>query len=420
MSQSIRIYKLLANHKLFNKKIHFGLERIKLALSRLGHPEKKLSNVIQVIGSDGKYTLLTSLKFFIEANNQTVATHISPSLQDIKERFWIGDRYLTHSEIRKTIKVIEKLKIPLTIFEVLTLVFIINVAKENNNFVILEAGCGWRLDSNNIIDFPLIQSVVNINKQHLRLLKAKNLNDVIYEKVGFLSQFSNIYVGRQKTKVLKRIKHLLKNNSSQINYSKSWKLVKKKNGYFYKDKKTIIKLNTKYIYSRGLLNNLCLAIKISLDLKIDKKIIVEALPEIRYTGRIDYLDKGKLTKKLYKNEKILLDGCHSEISGANLYNYLKTLKVPIYGIWAMTKNKNPDSFLKQFKGIFKKIITIPIENESSSVSNKLLFKITKENNYEADISINLDDALKKISSKENKIICVFGSLYLCGNVLNKN
>ena len=86
----------------------------------------------------------------------------------------------------------------------------------------------------------------------------------------------------------------------------------------------------------------------------------------------------------------------------------------------MTKNKNPDSFLKQFKGIFKKIITIPIENESSSVSNKLLFKITKENNYEADISINLDDALKKISSKENKIICVFGSLYLCGNVLNKN
>ena len=25
----------------------------------------------------------------------------------------------------------------------------------------------------------------------------------------------------------------------------------------------------------------------------------------------------------------------------------------------MTKNKNPDKFIKQFKGIFKKIITIP-------------------------------------------------------------
>ena len=25
-----------------------------------------------------------------------------------------------------------------------------------------------------------------------------------------------------------------------------------------------------------------------------------------------------------------------------------------------------------------------------------------------------------VSSKEKKIICVFGSLYLCGNILNKN
>ena len=32
----------------------------------------------------------------------------------------------------------------------------------------------------------------------------------------------------------------------------------------------------------------------------------------------------------------------------------------------MMKNKEPDLFIKQFKGIFKKIITIPIENEQGS------------------------------------------------------
>ena len=74
----------------------------------------------------------------------------------------------------------------------------------------MEAGCGWRLDSNNVINFPLAQAVVNINKQHLRLLKARNLNDVIYEKVSSLSDFTKIYVGKQKPKVLKRIKQLLK------------------------------------------------------------------------------------------------------------------------------------------------------------------------------------------------------------------
>ena len=29
----------------------------------------------------------------------------------------------------------------------------------------------------------------------------------------------------------------------------------------------------------------------------------------------------------------------------------------------MMKNKEPDLFIKQFKRIFKKIITVPIENE---------------------------------------------------------
>ena len=127
-----------------------------------------------------------------------------------------------------------------------------------------------------------------------------------------------------------------------------------------------------------------------------------------------------MIKKIKKNEKLIIDGCHSETSAKNLANYLRTLKVPIYGIWGMTKNKDPNIFIKQFKGIFKKIITLPIENENASLSNKLLSQIAKKNNYKTEISNNIDQALKIISSKEKKIICIFGSLYLCGNFLNKN
>ena len=379
-----------------------------------------MSNVIQIIGSDGKFSVLSALKFFIEGNNQTVSTHVSPSLRDIKERFWMGENYLTHSEIRSTIKIIENLKIPLTIYEVLTLIFIINASKKNNDYCILEAGALWKLDSNNVIDFPIKQIIVNINKQHLNFLKKKTLNEVIKQKVGFLNQFTNIHIGKQKPYVLKKIKQLLEKNNSNIRYSSSWKLIKFKNNFFYKDKKIKIKLNTKYIHSKGLLDNLCLAINIALDLKINKKIIAKVIPKIRYPARIDYLDNGKLSKKIFKNERILIDGCHSETSGQNLYNYLRTLKIPIYGIWAMTKNKDPDKFIKQFKGIFKKIITIPIENEPAALSNQLLFKIANKNKYNSEISKSFEEALKKITSEEKKIICCFGSLYSAGNILNKN
>jgi len=420
MSQSINLYNQLAKNKLFSKSVNFDLKRIKLILQKLNHPEKKLKNVINIIGSDGKYSLLTSLKYFIEANHQKTSAYISPSLKDIRERFWMGNNFLSYKEIKKTVKIIEKQKINLTIFEVLTVIFVLNAAKRNNDYNLIEAGALFAKDSTNLFDFPRIQTVVNINKQHLNFLKKKTLNEVIYQKVGFLSNFTNIYIGKQNSLVLKKIKKLLKRNNSSIQYSNSWKLIKLNNSFFYKDKKIKIKLNTKYIHSKGLLENLCLAIKIALDLKIDKKIIAKTIPKIKLEARIDYIIKGKLTKKIHKNEKLLIDGCHSETSGKNLANYLRTLKIPIYGIWAMTKNKDPDKFIKQFKGIFRKIITIPIENESASLSNKLLLKIAKKNNYNSETSKSFEEALKKIASRERKIVCVFGSLYLCGNILNKN
>ena len=420
MSRSINLYNQLANHKLFSKTVNFGLKRIKLALDLLGHPEKKLKNVISVIGESGKFTTLFTLKSFIEANNQKVTTHISPSLRDIRERFYMGGKYLSHKEIEKTVKQIEKLNIPLTVFECLTLVYILNASQTNADYNIQETGALWRLDSNNIIDFPRLQICTNINKQHLNFLKRKTLNEVIKEDVGFLSNFTNIYIGKQSPHVLKKIKMHLKNNKSKIIYPNTWKLIKKGNQYYYKDKKFKIKLNTKNVYSKGMFENVCLAIKVALDLNIDKKAIRKTLPSLSFEGRFQYLNKGKIKNKLNRNEFIMIDGAHATTDAKNLAAYLKKNKLPKYGIWAMTKNKEPNSFIKQFKGLFKKVVTMPIENEKNSVTANELYKIAIKNNFKAAKSNNFTGALKTISSKEKKLIVCFGSLYNCGNILNKN
>ena len=74
---------------------------------------------------------------------------------------------------------------------------IINASKINADYNIQETGALWRLDSNNICDFPIIQICTNINKQHLNFLKRKTLDGVIREDVGYLSNFTNIYIGKQ-------------------------------------------------------------------------------------------------------------------------------------------------------------------------------------------------------------------------------
>ena len=420
MSLSNVIYNQLANHKLFNKRIKFGLKRIKLALSKLNYPEKKLNNVISILGESGKFTTLFSLKSFIEANGQTVSTYISPSIQDIRERFYMGKRYLTHKEIKNTIKEVERLKIPLTIYEVLTLIYVINASKQNVDYHLIETGALWKHDCGNIFDFPLAQIVVNINLQHKIFLKKKTLDEIIQEDVGYLNNFTNIYIGKQTPYVLKKIRGHLKKNKSNINYPNNWSLIKKNNIYFYQDKKNKIKLNTKNVYSKGMFENVGHAIKIALDLKISKKVIEKTLPNLKFPGRFNYLKNGKIKKKLHKNESIMIDGAHAPADAKNLYNYLKRLKLPKYGIWAMTKNKEPDLFIKELKNIFHKIVTIPIENEKSSLTANQLNKIAIKNKINSEECKNLNDALKKISSNEKKIIVCFGSLYNCGNILNKN
>ena len=165
----------------------------------------------------------------------------------------------------------------------------------------------------------------------MNFLKKKTLNEVIKEDVGYLSNFTNIYIGKQLPNVLRKIKTRLKNNKSKIIYPNSWKLTKKDSQYFYQDEKCKIKLNTKNVYSRGMFENVCLAIKVALDLDIDKKTIQKTLPLLSFEGRFQYLNKGKIKKKLHKNEMIMIDGAHATADAKNLAAYLKIPVVTLFG-----------------------------------------------------------------------------------------
>ena len=74
----------------------------------------------------------------------------------------------------------------------------------------------------------------------------------------------------------------------------------------------------------------------------------------------------------------MIDGAHATTDAKNLASYLKNVKIPKYGIWAMTKNKDPDLFIKQLKGIFKKVVTMSIKSELNSVSANQLYKVASK------------------------------------------
>ena len=418
LSQSTNLFKNL--QKRYSRRINLDLKRIQKVLTSLAFPHLELRNPINVLGSDGKMSTLTSLKYFLEAHKKSITTFTSPHLYDIRHRFWLKNKYITLKEIKKYTKLVEATNLKLTLFELLTCVYILAAKNQKKiNYHLIEAGLLFKKDSTNLWADPKAQIITNINFQHQDWVKPKTLEEICRQKLDSLSQNTTIYVGKQLPKTLKIIKNILKDNKSKQIYATSFKVKKIKDHYFYQDKKNIIPIKSKTIHSEGLINNLSLAIKVALDFGVPKKIIIKTIPKIQFEGRVQYLVVGKFKKLLNLNEKLLIDGCHSIASAMNLHNYLKTLKEPIYGIWGMQKNKLPHQFIKSFDQIFKKIITVTIPNEPNALKATELKKIGKKY-VPTSAADNIQTALKQISSKEKKTIVIFGSLYLVGAVLGKN
>ena len=417
MSHSI-LYKHL--QKRYSRRINLNLERIQNVLATLAFPHLELEHPINILGSDGKMSTLTSLKYFFEAHKKNVTTFTSPHLYDVRHRFWLKNRYITLKEIKKYTKIIESTGLQLTLFELLTCVYILAAKKQKNiHYHLVEAGLLFKKDSTNLWTEPRAQVVTNINFQHQDWVKPKTLTEICRQKLDSLSQNSTIYIAKQQPKTLKIIKNILKKNNSKKIYSSEFSITKERNYYVYKDQKYKIPILSKTIHSEGLINNLALAIKVALDFGIPKKIIIKTIPKIQFEGRVQYLTKGKLKKLLKPQEQLLIDGCHSMASAGNLYNYLKTLKTPIYGVWGMQKNKLPDQFIKSFNKIFKKIITVTIPDEPNALKGEELRSISQKY-MPTDTAHSIQLALKQLTSTEKKIIVVFGSLYFIGEVLRKN
>ena len=414
------LYKKL--QKQYSRRINLDLKRINLALNKLNNIHKLIQNPINVIGSDGKYSTLKSLQCFIEENGDKISSFTSPHLYDVRHRFWLKNKFISTKEIKKNIKIIEKLKIKLTLFELLTLVYFISSAKlKNVSYALVEAGLLYAKDSTNVWNSPKCQIITNINPQHLDWVKPKTLKEICRQKVGFLSKNTTIYVGKQKLQTLKIIKKILKKNpSKKVFYGQDWTIKKINKKIIYSDKKDLIALRSKKIFSDGIWQNVGLAIKIARDLNISKKNIEKAVPKLAFEGRMQYIKRGKLRKFLIQKEKLLLDGCHSIAGANNLISYLKTLNKDIYGIWGMQKNRDPEKFIKSFKGIFRKIVTVKIPDEPNSCSAHDLQKIANQANINSVASSNIHSAIKILSSEKEKIIVCFGSLYLVGKILSLN
>ena len=95
--------------QLHPKSIDLSLNRIKRLLKDLDNPQEKITNSVQVVGTNGKHSFCSTLREIIETAGYTVNLNISPSLKKFNERYYLSGEYISDDQLQDLLIEVEKI-----------------------------------------------------------------------------------------------------------------------------------------------------------------------------------------------------------------------------------------------------------------------------------------------------------------------
>ena len=415
--------------RLHPKSVDLSLDRIKRLLKDLNNPEKKLKNCIQVIGTNGKFSICSTLREIYETAGYTVSLNVSPSLRKLNERYYFSGKHITDNKLYDLLYEVEKINKGqnITFHEFICACFFLEASRTKSDLNILESGLFFRLDASNVLEKNIASIITPIGIDHKDFLKEGTISEIVYEKCSHLLNESKIIISEQNSAVLEKIKKItIKNSSEKITFNEDYSYQKKTNNFIYKDRIGSINLPFPNLLGDFQLSNVSTAIATTRNLdkfKIKESHIAKAITKIRSEGRLQNITKGKLRKYVSKDNKIIIDGAHNSLAALEVKKYLEIFykKKKIIMILGMMINKEHKEFVKIFKGIVRSIIALDIPNQVNFIEKEKLSEIVKSCNIPSKTESSIKKALKNISKENNKaIIFCTGSLYFCGEILNLN
>ena len=412
----------------FMKNPEKGTQRIFNFLSKIGHPQKKLNNIVHVTGTNGKGSTIEFIRSCLSANKLTANIFTSPHLLSVNERFIIknkiiGDNYLS-SVIEKCNEFYSYQE--LSFFEFFTVCAFELFSKNISDFNIFEVGIGGLHDPTNVMAKKDLSIITTISYDHEELL-GNNLEMIAYEKLGIIPEGGLAIFGPQDNSIKDLInKYLIKKNAKGFFYEKDWFIERDNNSIIYRDEGgklqfELLGLNGGFqIFNAGLCIASLRLLKRYNKIEINDKTIIRGLRSAKLNGRLSKLT-GNTSSWIMNDSEILIDGCHNpsaakvirnEMIKANINN-----KKNLLIILGLKKNKKLDDFLMNFRDIAKEITIVPIKG-SDSVS---LLDLKNRNLFENTIlkeASSLKGAINSYSKYQNSRILICGSLHLVSEALS--
>jgi dihydrofolate synthase/folylpolyglutamate synthase len=425
------ITRLLTLHP---KRIDLSLDRMWRILEALGHPERTIPPVIHVAGTNGKGSTVAFMRAVLEAAGRSVHVYTSPHLVRFNERFRLGapgggGRLVSDDALAAALTECERANggEPITVFEIETAAAFLLFSRQPADTVLLEVGLGGRLDATNVIEKPLACAITPVSMDHLEFL-GDSLEKIAAEKAAILKRGVPAAIAPQADSVLAVIERYAKQVRAPLRVAgEHWNVHGERGRLVYQDDDGLLDLPLPKLAGRHQLDNAGTAIATlrAAGLVLPGPAFEAGIAKAQWPARMQLLTHGALKALAPEESELWLDGGHNADGGRAIAAALGELEErvsrPLVLIVGMLTTKDSAGFLRNFAGMARRVVAVPIPRQDNGVPAAALADMARGVGIPAESADGLESALAAAGRFElSPRILITGSLYLAGEVLAKN
>lgn len=418
------------------KRIDLSLDRMWRLLDALGHPERQLPPVIHVAGTNGKGSAIAFMRAILEAAGRRVHVYTSPHLVRLNERFRMGQAdggtLVTDEALAAALAECEAANgsAPITVFEIETAAAFLLFSRHPADVVLLEVGLGGRLDATNVIEQPLVSVITPVSLDHAEFLGG-SIAQVAAEKAGIIKRGVSAVVATQSREALAVIERQAARLQAPIRIAgEDWTATEERGRLVYQDDAGLLDLPAPKLYGRHQFDNAGVAIaalRAAECLRLPASAFESGIAKADWPARMQRLSQGRLPALLPPGCELWLDGGHNADGGRAIANALADLEErvsrPLVLVVGMLATKNCSAFLKNFAGLARCIVAVPIPRQDNSLPAEAVAAAARAVSMPAQEAADIPAALAAVTGfglDPPPRVLITGSLYLAGEALAAN
>ena len=405
------------------KVIDLSLGRIERLLAALGHPERRLPPVVHVAGTNGKGSVVATLRAGLEAGGARVHAYTSPHLARFHERIRLAGRLIDEDALTGLLERCEAAngEAPITFFEITTAAAFLAMAETPADWCLLEVGLGGRLDATNVVDRPRLTVLTPVSLDHQGYL-GDTLAEIALEKAGILKRRVPCIVGWQPPEALAEIEARAEAVGAPLAIAnRDWQVWEEHGRMAFLDETGLLDLPRPRLIGAHQVANAGIALAALRALGADEAACAVAVTQAEWPARLQRLRHGPLVLAAGAAE-LWLDGGHNPAAGEALAEALSRLPPrPRHLVCGMLNTKAVEGFLRPLAAEARDLAAVTIPGEAATLPAEVTAAAARAAGLAAEAAPGVAEAVAAIAARDpGSRILICGSLYLAGRVLREN